>query len=388
MKNLLYIPLIGACLQLQAQKPEKIYPNAREQKSITYLKEQSAAWKKVTEQEPKNESGWFNYYYANRNLRFNDTTDKRSYEEKDAAIKVIIDNMGKNIPESYEYNFCKWLSGGWNMSLLPYLKKAQELGPDRPEHIDYSIVLSEMEGKPEQRDLYCKKKYETGQISTGMTYYNYNVLMGLAPNAILLTGGDNDTYPVWYLQAKGIRKDITVIHVHLLQLEEYQETVFKRLGIEKWKFYDGKNKDSAKSAYINYRSEIIEHIARNKKGYPVYIALTAVNHGFTDSINDKLYLTGLAYKYSKEPVDNIAVLKRNFEQNYAMDYIENAFYEDISPELVTTINGNYVIPMLKLYDHYKTAGEKQKEEWIRQKLLFICKGKPDEQKIKKHIAQN
>ncbi|MCE3228885.1 MAG: hypothetical protein K0S32_3436 [Bacteroidetes bacterium] len=385
MKHLLSLFVICACIQLRAQKPEKIYPNAREHKSISYLKEQSEAWKKVTDQEPKNAAAWYNYYYANRNLRFNDTTDKRSMDEKNAAINKIIDDMQKNVPNSYEFNLAKWQNGGWDMKLLPYLKKAQELGPDRTEHVDYSIVLSEIEGKTDDRDLYSRKKFEAGQISAGMAYYNYNVIMGLASNAIILTGGDNDTYPVWYLQSKGIRKDIQIVHVQLLQLPEYQDAVFKRLGIEKWKFYEGKNKDSAKSSHKKFKMEIIEHIAKNKKNCPVYLALTVAHHGFTEKISDKLYLTGLAYQFSNEPVDNMAIMKRNFEKNYAMDYLENAFYEDISPGLVNMVNGNYVVPMLKLFDHYKTAGEKQKEEWIKQKLLAISKGNPDEQKIIKHL---
>ncbi|MCE3259968.1 MAG: hypothetical protein K0S12_1609 [Bacteroidetes bacterium] len=387
MKHLLILLFILTIGLLKAQKPEKIYPNAREHKSIAYLKEQSLAWKKVAEQEPANANAWFNYYYANRNLMFNDTTDKRSNAEKDLAIKKIIDDMEKNIPETYEFNFCKWLSGGWNMSLLPYLKKAQELGPERPEHIDYSIVLAEMEGKTDQRDFYSKKKQEAGQISTGMMYYSYNMLIGLAPNAILVTGGDNDTYPVWLLQARGIRKDVKLVHLHLLQLEDYQNAVFKELGIEKWPVYKGKNHDSAKAAKQKYRNGIIEHLTKNKNKLPVYLALTA-SHDYADAVSEHLYLTGLTYQYSKEPIDNIAVMKRNFEQYYAMDYIENAFYEDISPALVNAINGNYVIPMLKLYDHYRTAGEKHKEEWIKQKLIAVSKGNPDEEKIKKHLNLN
>jgi hypothetical protein len=47
-------------------------------------------------------------------------------------------------------------------------------------------------------------------------------LNSLGKNAIIIAGGDNDTYVMWYLQEKqGIRKDVTVLNISLLGLRRY-----------------------------------------------------------------------------------------------------------------------------------------------------------------------
>ena len=55
------------------------------------------------------------------------------------------------------------------------------------------------------------------------------MLSKVPPSGVFLALGDNDTYPLWYMQqAEGTRRDVTIVTVPLLPATWYREELSRR----------------------------------------------------------------------------------------------------------------------------------------------------------------
>ncbi len=368
---------------VHAQQPEEVMPITKVYHDSTWYKVQKDLWHKEILKNKKNESAWLNYFLA---IRYYYRDIHLSREDNDVIFNKLFKEMEKAIPNSYVYNLSKgWHMGAWDYSgSMPYLLNAYRLNPKSPQVYKELLVRYEVFGMPEKKKEFCKKYYESNDLSPGLMNYNYNVLASLEKNAIVFTIGDNDTYPIWLLQeALGFRTDVLVLNINLCGIDDYRERKIKEAGINLSKelldsLRIGKEVNPPRRKVME--KNIVRILAENSDR-PIYIGLTAGGEDVMKAAENNLYLVGLASKYSKERIDNIALLQKNYEQNFLLDYLQLDFNVDESAGMVNWCNQNYVTPFVSLYKHYAIAGEIQKAERLKMQLEKIARKSAREKEI-------
>jgi hypothetical protein len=192
------------------------------------------------------------------------------------------------------------------------------------------------------------------------------VLASLDSNSILVTNGDNDTYPAWVLQyVQNFRKDILVLNINLIMIERYRDKLFSEKNIKSFE------PDTSIKDGFSMMKVILKHLVKNSNGMNVYFSFT-LNPVLYEDIKDKTYMTGLAFKYSEKDFDNMAYLMRNYENNWLLDYLKADFTNDLSVSVINQINTNYLPVFAKLYNHFKLSGKEESMDYVKNLAKLVA----------------
>ena len=148
-------------------------------------------------------------------------------------------------------------------------------------------------------------------------------LESCAPNAILFTNGDNDTFPLWYLQeVERFRRDVRVVNLSLLQtswyikqLRDYEPRVPMRLDDGQIDALQPYREKGGNIVYVN--DVMVDHILEaNNYQRPVYYAVTVPDQR---NLVGRMRMEGLVFRIYKDPVTNpmdVEKLLDNLDNKY------------------------------------------------------------------------
>jgi hypothetical protein len=141
------------------------------------------------------------------------------------TILVLYFNMQEPQPRERDYFyvgsffvFAMWISMGI-LGILDFLK--EKLSQPTAEYAAYGALALAVVFVP--ANMLRTNYHEANRKGNYVAWdYSYNLLQSCEKDAILITNGDNDTFPLWYLQdVEGIRTDVRVVNLSLVNTPWY-----------------------------------------------------------------------------------------------------------------------------------------------------------------------
>ena len=328
-----------------------------------YYTSQKDIWKQKIELNQTDANAWFNYYQA---LRYENYTGISSISSQKAEeLASVVSKMSKLIPTSFEYNLTNYINGNNNPALFSFLQKAYKLNSNHPEVLKQLVAYYEITGNSSKRNEHLNSLNSINRYAEGISNYNFNVIKSIEKNGVILTNGENDTYPLWLAQNKEKRPDITIVNLELMLDKNYQQNVFSKLGIN--------------SPYMANSSSVFNKIlsGTNKQAY---VGLS-VNKTYLKSKVKDLYLVGLVFKFSKTKIENLKLLDELWNKKLNTSYLSKPVNNTASRQM----NKNYLMPLITLRNYYKNTGnlvESKKKEAL---ILKLAKEAGIEQTVKPQL---
>lgn len=378
----LLILIFGAFIIRAQEEPQEVKSIVKEVHDYEWYTKQYSLWGKEIKKDKKDGEAWLNLYTAARMARIS-SLDVESRDKWAAKELEVVNNMSKSIKDSfYYYRIMAWYHSVWQAEnkeevdkIITYVENAHELRPNESDIYPnlmniYEIARPDLAKQKELSKLWKASAYHTPKLMA----LSYNVLMNASKNALLITGGDNDTYPLWIIQhGDEFRKDVKVLNVSLLQIKEYRNRLFKEVGIP------------AMEEEYYQSSEILDHIIKNRGDRGLYF----YNKGIAvkdSAIFEKLYNVGVIYKYAEETFNNSALIVHHFENKFIVDQLKYDYYQSEFPKLDQQWDFAYLPGLVSLYQHYELIGNDEKAKYTQELILRLGEDFPNLDAIKREIG--
>jgi tetratricopeptide (TPR) repeat protein len=255
-------------------------------------------------------------------------------------------------------------------------------------------------GKIDSARWAFEKGQSEGAFYPAIMEYNKNIMASCEKDAIIFTNGDNDTYPMWFLQlVEGYRRDITVVNLSLLNVPWYIKQLKngypfgdnniplnlsdEEIDAIKYKLWketevqltvgddplnpEGKlrwiMKPTLGDKIIRVQDIMVMEILKsNNWDKPVYFS-TTVSQVNKIGIDEYLAFEGLVFRLmSHKDKVSLPRLKDNCVNVYTYNGVNDKHYQYI--EEVQSLYRNYRVGFIHLAISYSDAGQKDEAKEI------------------------
>lgn len=355
-----------------AQERHTVLSITDEMHEVSWYIEQQKLWGDDTQKDKTNAEAWYNYYSATRALK-NLAEDSTSRADYRTQCTQIAEDAYKAVPKTFEANHLMWWDSYNDEAKRHYLFEAAKISPNDSRAFDDLMVCYEIMRDTKNFDATCKRIYESGELPPSLMNWGYNLLSELEPNAIVFVRGDYDTYALWITKSvKGIRSDITIVNTSLMRMDEYRERILKELNYP---------------SFTGEYHDLFPFMIENRKDHTVHVSSSAIQSFNNTPIMDSLYLVGLSYLYCENQIDNVSVIRRNYEKRYMIDYLKERFSVHPFSASAAQFDKLYIPSMIKLYKHYRDSEATENMKNMESLLLKLSKESGDKEMVEKLISE-
>ena len=247
-------------------------------------------------------------------------------------------------PQSFEAHMANFYAQFPATSAFQELDLAMVKGRDREELIAPELANAARKDNAIELSKWAREMKARGRVAPGLYTYAQDLMASLEPGAVLIAAGEMDAYPLWVEQfANAQRKDVFVIDQRLLVDPAYRARIWERT--------------KARGA-VPMESDLMRTLPQSTDR-PVYLSL-ALGSAAVSGLGSNSYVTGLAIRWSKEPIDNLRLLEERwglFKKTM-----------DAGP-----LSQNYLVPGSVLLKHYRSIGDETRASLLEHELRTMAK---------------
>ncbi|MEY4603389.1 MAG: hypothetical protein RIT43_681 [Bacteroidota bacterium] len=273
--------------------------------------------------------------------------------QSQAQIEQELALLEKLSPNSFEFYLNHYVAGKHNVNLISSLEKATKLEPQHPQVISQWAAYGIISDNETLASRYLNDWFSEQADSQFTIDYAMNMLNSVDENGALFVHGIEDTYSAFYVQLlRGIRRDVRVISLELLQSEAYR----MKLNKEGWKLPLEKT----------IGPEFLKEFCDLNSAKDISLSLTIPREYF-DIKSSSLYLVGVTLVHSSDPsYQNFYRNELIWNEKWNKDFLQQFTNEtSIRRDKIS----NYLPVLLQFHSVYEqegnTALQQEIDVWIK-----------------------
>lgn len=265
---------------------------------------------------------------------------------------IKIENANQNAFEYYLYNY---KIGNYDFDKIDDLKMAAKLQPNHPEVLKSLSAYYYIQENKELLKQQLVKMHSGKHFSSELSGFAEDVLKSMPENAVLITHGEDDTYPLLIEQyVNKTRQDVKIISLDHLQSEDFRNKLKK----------EGLAIPTGRKVNTAFFKDVVSQNPGN------IVVATTVPKSYLNTISNTIIVEGLGFKMSENSKT------KSQQKKLVMLYeqqINKTLNQKINSGGYRNLLGNYLPFLFEIRNYWIDKGDHGKVVEVENQIMKIGK---------------